>query len=189
MISNTPSVNNNVAQSNSVNQQINNSKMQEFINHSGGAYGGDTMWDLIGREFGVTEHRHYRDVGNTSLSQKLRNNKVEATVLTSEQMEEARAQVEKLLGKKFPNNIQGKLQVRNYYQVANADAVYAVATLNSNKTGVSGGTNTAVQLGIKMNKPVYVWDVISEQWYEYDNNIFNLTETPTLTKNFAGAVS
>ena len=68
----------------------------EFVNHSGGAYGGDTMWDQIGREFGVTEHRHYRDSGNTSLSQKLRNNKVEATVLTSEQMEEARTQVEKL---------------------------------------------------------------------------------------------
>ena len=44
-----------------------------FTNHSGGAYGGDTFWDLIGREFGVTNHKHYRDAGNTSLSQQLRN--------------------------------------------------------------------------------------------------------------------
>ena len=165
----------------------------EFVNHSGGAYGGDTMWDQIGREFGVTEHRHYRDSGNTSLSQKLRNNKVEATVLTSEQMEEARTQVEKLLGKKFPNTTQGNLQVRNYYQVANADAVYAIASLNDSKTGVSGGTNTAVQLGIKLNKPVYVWDTNSETWYEYktneygDNGEFKVRIfAPTLTKNFAG---
>ena len=142
----------------------------EFVNHSGGAYGGDTMWDQIGREFGVTEHKHYRDAGNTSLSQKLRNNKVQATVLTSEQMEEARAQVEKLLGKKFPNTIQGNLQVRNYYQVANADAVYAIATLNDSKTGVSGGTNTAVQLGIKLNKPIYVWDTNTEQWYRFNGS-------------------
>ena len=165
----------------------------EFTNHSGGAYGGDTMWDQIGREFGVTEHRHYRDSGNTSLSQKLRNNKVQATVLTSEQMEEARTQVEKLLGKKFPNTTQGNLQVRNYYQVANADAVYAIATLNDSKTRVSGGTNTAVQLGIKLNKSVYVWDTNGETWYEYktnkygDNGEFKArTSAPTLTKNFAG---
>lgn len=165
----------------------------EFVNHSGGAYGGDTMWDQIGREFGVTEHKHYRDVGNTALSQKLRNNKVEATVLTSEQMEEARTQIEKLLGKKFPNTTQGNLQVRNYYQVANADAVYAIANLNDSKTEVSGGTNTAVQLGIKMNKPVYVWDTNNEIWYEYktneygDNGEFKARiSAPTLTKNFAG---
>ena len=165
----------------------------EFTNHSGGAYGGDTMWDQIGREFGVTEHRHYRDSGNTSLSQKLRNNKVQATVLTSEQMEEARTQVEKLLGKKFPNTTQGNLQVRNYYQVANADAVYAIATLNDSKTRVSGGTNTAVQLGIKLNKSVYVWDTNGETWYEYktnkygDNGEFKARiSAPTLTKNFAG---
>ena len=88
-------------------------------------------------------------------------------------MAKARTQVEKLLGKKFPNTTKGNLQVRNYYQVANADAVYAIATLNSDKTGVSGGTNTAVQLGIKMNKPVYVWDVNTEQWYKFEskNNI------------------
>lgn len=152
----------------------------EFTNHSGGAYGGDTMWDQIGREFGVTEHKHYRDAGNTSLSRKLRNNKVEATVLTSEQMEEARAQVEKLLGKKFPNTTQGNLQVRNYYQVANADAVYAIATLNDSKTGVSGGTNTAVQLGIKLNKPTYVWDINTEQWYKFEgvNNSFSVAIIP-----------
>ena len=29
----------------------------EFINHSGGAKGGDTVWDQVGREFGVTRER------------------------------------------------------------------------------------------------------------------------------------
>jgi hypothetical protein len=53
---------------------------------------------------------------------------------------------------------------------------------------VTGGTNTAVQLGIKMNKLVHVWDTNTEQWYKYNPNsgIFEKEDTPTLTKNFAG---
>lgn len=165
------------------------SSMSELTNHSGGAYGGDTFWDLIGREFGVTEHKHYRDSNNINLSKKLKDKGVIAAILTKNQMNNARTQVETLLSKKYPDTTEGNLQVRNYYQVANSDGVFAVATLTSNKTGVTGGTNTAVQLGIKLNKPVYVWDITTEQWYKFDNGIFTQTETPTLTKNFAGVGS
>jgi hypothetical protein len=180
--------------------------LSQFTNHSGGAYGGDTYWDMIGREFGVTNHKHYRHAGNTSLSAQLKKAGVEAEVLTEEQMDAARTEVEKLLGEKYPDNIQGNLQVRNYYQVANADAVYAIAeitqvvdkdapknttditkSVNSYKHIVKGGTNTAVQLGIKLGKPVYVWDLATQSWYKWDGNRwFEETDTPTLTKNFAG---
>jgi hypothetical protein len=158
----------------------------DFTNHSGGAYGGDTFWDIIGREFGVTKHMHYKDAGNANLSQKLKNAGVTATVLTKEQMDTARTEVENLLGKKYPDTLEGNLQVRNYYQVANADGVFAIAKLSSDKVAVSGGTNTAVQLGIEMNKPTYVWDITTESWYKYNGDTFEVTETPTLTKNFAG---
>jgi len=161
----------------------------EFTNHSGGAYGGDTFWDIIGREFGVTQHRHYREEGNKSLSQKLRNAGVTATVLSKEQMDIARAEIKRLLGKEYPNTTEGNLQVRNYYQVANADSVFAIAKLASDKTGVAGGTSTAVQLGIELNKPTYVWDINTESWYRYNGDTFEVTETPTLTKNFAGVGS
>ena len=157
-----------------------------FINHSGGAYGADTMWDQVGREFGVIEHKHYREGANSNLSQKLKNSGVKASVITKEELEIARTEVEKLLGKKYPDTVQGNLQVRNYYQVANADSVFAIAPIeNSDK--VSGGTNTAVQLGIKMGKPVYVWDTNTEKWFTY-SKLEGLVETPTptLTKNFAG---
>ena len=164
-------------------------KSSEYTNHSGGAYGGDTYWDQIGREFGVTDQRHYKDAGNANLSQKLKNAGVKATVLTKEQMDRARTEVERLLGKKYPDNTEGNLQVRNYYQVANADAVFAIAKLSSDKTSVSGGTNTAVQLSIEMNKPTYVWDITTEGWYKYNGDTFEVTEIPTLTKNFAGVGS
>jgi hypothetical protein len=181
----------------------------EYTNHSGGAYGGDTFWDVIGREFGVTDQRHYKDAGNPNLSAQLRKAGVKSTILSKEQMDTARAEVEKLLGKKYPDTTEGNLQVRNYYQVANADAVYAIAeitqvvdkdapknttditkSVNSYKHIVKGGTNTAVQLGIKLGKPVYVWDLATESWYKWDGNRwFEETTTPILTKNFAGVGS
>ena len=141
----------------------------EFINHSGGAYGGDTFWDLIGREFGVTNHKHYKDAGNANLSQQLRNKGVKAEILTKEQMDFARQKVKELLGVEYKDDLRGNLQVRNFYQVYNADAVYAIAKINPDNQSVSGGTNTAVQLGIKLNKPVYVWDIFTEQWYKFNN--------------------
>ena len=33
--------------------------MSEITNHSGGAVGADSMWDSIGRQFGVVNHNHY----------------------------------------------------------------------------------------------------------------------------------
>lgn len=166
---------------------------RDLINHSGGAYGGDTFWDLIGREFGVTNHKHYKDAGNPNLSQQLRNKGVKAEILTKEQMDFARQKVKELLGIEYKDDLRGNLQVRNFYQVYNADAVYAVAKLDTNKgfdsAAVLGGTNTAVQLGIKLNKPVYVWDIFTEQWYKFNGEVFEKTETPELTKNFAGVGS
>lgn len=167
--------------------------MSEITNHSGGAYGADTFWDQIGREFGVTKHMHYRESANSNISQKLRNAKVEATVITKEELEAARTEIEKLLGIKFSDTLEGNLQVRNYYQVANSDAVFAIAKLDTNKdfnsTAVLGGTNTAVQLGIKLGKPVYVWDIFTEQWHKFNGEVFEKTKTPILTKNFAGVGS
>lgn len=164
-------------------------KPQDYTNHSGGAYGGDTFWDIIGREFGVTKHKHYRDAGNASLSAQLRKAGVTAEVLSKQEMDVARTEVEKLLGKKYPDTTEGNLQVRNYYQVANSDGVFAIAQLAADKSGVSGGTNTAVQLGIELNKPTYVWDIATKAWYVYNGDTFEVTSTPTLTKNFAGVGS
>lgn len=159
---------------------------EEFTNHSGGAYGADTLWDTIGRRFGVVNHKHYRDSGNTKLSNTLNKSGVTATALSSEQMETARIEIKKLLGVLYPNTTEGNLQVRNYYQVINSNGIYAIATLNKDSNGVTGGTNTAVQLGIKLNKPVYVWDLNTESWYKFDGKQFVITDTPTLTRNFAG---
>ena len=51
-----------------------------------------------------------------------------------------------------------------------------------NKRAVSGGTSTAVKLGIKMGKPVYVWDTNTRQWYKYNGKTFEAVDTPKLSK-------
>ena len=155
-----------------------------FTNHSGGAYGGDTYWDLIGREFGVTNHKHYKDAGNANLSQQLRNKGVKAEILTKEQMDFARQKVKELLGVEYKDDLRGNLQVRNFYQVYNANAVYAIAKINNDNKSVSGGTNTAIQLGIKLNKPVYVWDINRETW-----NKFNSSSKNNLTPSAKGKMT
>lgn len=167
---------------------INQLGMSDFVMNSGGAHGADTAWDFYARQFGIVSINHFRDQDNTKLGSSLNKRGVKASVLSKEQMEYARQQIYNLLGIKYEDNIQGNLQVRNYYQVANSDAVFAIATMTDKKDAVTGGTNTAVQLGIKMQKPVHVFDIASEKWYSYNQvtKQFEQEETPILTQKFAG---
>ena len=157
--------------------------MSDITLHSGGAYGADTLWDVIGRTFGITKANHYRAEDNKKLSKKLREANVTATILSKEEIDFARNKVNELLKANFQDNIVGNLQARNYYQVANSDGVYAIAPMHKNKQGVSGGTATAVKLGIAMGKPVYVWDTNTKQWYKHNGKTFEAVDTPILSKN------
>lgn len=180
----------------------------KYNNHTGGAYGADTEWDLIGRKFGVTCHVHYRYTGNENLSKRLR--EIKGTIrhiLSEDNLIQARTRIKELLDITLKDNLRDNLLARNYYQVINSDAVYAIAYINQKtKNKVYGGTNMAVQLAIKLEKPVYVWDLVSEEWHEFvyfeeienpnkvdklfDNKKevmeFRKCDTPTLTYNFAG---
>ena len=181
-------------------------KMSDFTNHSGGAYGADTEGDLIGREFGVTDHRHYREESNANLSKRLRDKGVQAVKLTPAELEEGYKGLEQTFNKQFPRTLENNLKARNYFQVKNAEAVYAVGFFNipeldvskpdnlidSTKsvksykfTSVKGGTNAAIQMSIGMNKPTYVFDLTSKTWNKWDGQKFSQTNVPTLTKNYA----
>jgi hypothetical protein len=109
-------------------------------------------------------------------------------VLTDELMQEARDRISALLGTDLKNSVIDNLKAGTYYQVTNADAVFAVAELEDDRKRVKGGTNMAVQLSIAMNKPVHVFDIVTESWYKYDTSLrtFQQEDAPTLTKNFAG---
>ena len=170
----------------------------EFINHSGGAIGSDTAWDEIGREFGMVNNKHYWTLEKTP------NGNTEISRLDYEEgrFESAKA-AKRNFGYQYAAMKDSRL-IRNWSQVKHSDAVFAIGTIaqigekvfpkQSNDTRlatnptVTGGTGYAVGMAINHNKPVYVFDQNKNQWYTWnkEQNNFIETDTPTLTKNFAG---
>jgi exodeoxyribonuclease-5 len=197
---------------------VNNPK--DYTNHSGGAALSDTEWDQIGREFGVTNHKHYREPldyvdtkgeaakGSKTLdSKKLQAAGIEPTHISQKDYNEGAQKATKAFRMMYTDSenksVRSAYIIRNWLQVKNADAIFALGTIKqpgenaSDKAGetriaavpiVKGGTGYAVQMAINEGKPVYVFDGTKEGWYKYDYSIKNFvkTDTPTLTKNFAG---
>jgi predicted NAD-dependent protein-ADP-ribosyltransferase YbiA (DUF1768 family) len=161
-------------------------RADQFVNHSGGAYGADTFFDLIGGEYDVLNHNHYKSPNDPRVSASLQKEGVAPVILTDKQMDEAYRALRKISNNIITRNKINDLKARNYFQVKNADAVYALAYLNGNRTQVKGGTSYAVSFAQRMKKPIYVWDIDTENWYKWNGKSFESTETPRLTKNFAG---
>lgn len=172
----------------SILQNKQNNNPQDYTMNSGGAYGGDTYWDVIGRQFGLTKINHFRPADNQRLSKTLRDRNVKPFSITYEQSNYAREQIKQLTGRDLPYDIGGELLARDFYQVDKSDGVFAIANITSSQKAVQGGTNMAVQVGIKQGKPVHVYDLNTESWYQYNQSTgkFEVEDTPVLTKSFAG---
>lgn len=171
-----------------VTQQKQNNNPQDYTMNSGGAYGGDTYWDVIGRQFGLTKINHFRPIDNQNMSKTLRDRNVKPFSITHEQSNYAREQIKQLTGRELPYTLAGELLARDFYQVDKSDGVFAIANITSSQKAVEGGTNMAVQVGIKQGKPVHVYDLNTESWYQYNQSTgrFEVEDTPVLTKSFAG---
>ena len=169
-------------------QNKQNNNPQDYTMNSGGAYGGDTYWDVIGRSFGLIKINHFRPADNQRLSKTLRDRNVKPFSITHEQSNYAREQIKQLTGRDLPYDIGGELLARDFYQVDKSDGVFAIANITSSQRAVEGGTNMAVQVGIKQGKPVHVYDLNTESWYQYNQSTgrFEVEDTPVLTKSFAG---
>lgn len=169
-------------------QQKQQNNPQDYTMNSGGAYGGDTYWDVIGRQFGLTNINHFRPADNQRLSKTLRDRNVKPFSITHEQSNYAREQIKQLTGRELPYDLAGELLARDFYQVDKSDGVFAIANITSSQKAVYGGTNMAVQVGIKQGKPVHVYDLNTESWYQYNQftGRFEVEDTPVLTKSFAG---
>ena len=152
----------------------------DYINHSGGAHGADSAWDEIGFEYGMVRNNHYYAQGEKTPKGNI--------ALTREQLLEADpylSEANKTLQRRFPAKSEyvNNLLRRNWFQVKNAEAVFAISTITNNK--VDGGTGWAVHMDIAVGKPVFVFDQLKKKWFTYDNG-FVECDVPTLTKNFAG---
>ena len=188
------------AQIESVSEPI--TSMSEITNHSGGAKLSDAKWDQIGREFGVVNHKHYREPGTKTVdSLELQKAGVTATELSEEEYNEGQPKATiaaRQMGRiQETHQVRSNYIIRNWAQVKNSEAVYAIGTIiekgteiDHGKTAlvdqIKGGTGYAVQMAINENKPVYVFDGTKDSWFVWNGEKFEKTNTPTLTKNFAG---
>lgn len=153
--------------------------ISQFVNHSGGALGADSEWDNIGKRYGMVNNNHYYHGSKTPKGN---------VQISDQQLEEGWKHVleaNKTLHRR-PENYKSLLS-RNWFQVKNSDAIFAISSL-SGPTQVSGGTGWAVQMAIDSKKPVYVFDQEKNQWYNWSDTSkkFEETKTPILTPNFAG---
>lgn len=152
----------------------------EYTNHSGGAIGADSAWDNVGREFGVTNHRHYYYGSKTPKGN---------VELTKAQLDEGVAEMRKaavVLGKNPQKASTVNLLARNWFQVKNSDQVVAIAPLDDSKKMVEGGTGWAVAMAQANNKETHVFNLKDNSWYTWNGNTFVPSQVPLLSKNFAG---
>jgi len=159
----------------------------KMTNHSGGCKGADMCWETEGLKYGVESISYsYHNHVQYSYNQK---------ILTSDELKEGWGNV-KIAEKTLQRNlslIDGKpyvqnLIARNWFQVKNAEVVFAVSTFE-NDSQVKGGTGWAVQMARDNNKLIYFYDQDICKWYWFDYRINKFTELkgiPKLKENFAG---
>ena len=169
----------------------------EYTNYHGGAEKYDTYWEQDGKNSGVTKHTVYTTDSYNALDK-----------ATKDKLEDRYQSARTWLGRGnvAVDTYNGKLVRRDMMQAAKADGIFAVSEIVApgtkgrkgyvNKTDhpiVEGGTGYAVASGILLGKPVYVFNQDSSYgydtgWYKWDStaNNFVKTDTPVLTKNYAG---
>jgi len=147
---------------------------KEATFYSGGAKGADTYWGEVANKAGI-KVVHYTTSDWDNLPKELK-----------EKFEKEYLEVVKILGRKVlnENTYVGKLVRRSMMQADDADAIFAISTLD-NDGFVKGGTAYAVIRGIQRGIPVYLFDQNSNSWKIWDDGNFKEIPQPTITKNAA----
>jgi hypothetical protein len=182
---------------------------------SGAAPGADTVWNKKGKEFGITKFIDYKV---DTLKQLTQPQKVKLETAYQQAVKDLGR---KALPYDWLNpdlkDRNGKLMYysgglvrRDYIQAALSDGIFAISDIilpgekgkavneirypnKMTKAIVDGGTGYAVQMGINLNKPVYVFhqgtnadNTTPVGWYKWDGANFIAIKTPILTTKFAG---
>ena len=164
-------------------------KMNKYVNHSGGCPGADMTWETEGNRYGVKtisySYKGHQQNGEFPY------------IMNSDELYEgwqhiqtASTTLKRPLGTIEYNPYIRNLLCRNWFQVKNADSIFAVGKFDGKlKKKVAGGTGWAVQMGIDSGKPVFFFDQPTGDWYMYVYNMkvfLKINVIPTLTHNFAG---
>ncbi len=150
---------------------------------SGGADGSDILFGEIAEE---NRHSviHFSFDGHKSKSKTVK--------LTTEQLDFALPflkEANKTMGRKIPyKRYVLNLLLRNYYQIAFSQSVYAVSTISKGK--VDGGTGWAVTMFIDRHEGLpcdcFVFDQDQNKWFKWNMSWEEVTEVPIPTGIWAG---
>jgi hypothetical protein len=146
-----------------------------YINHSGGAIGSDTVWGELSGQYGAISEHYWH-------GKRTENGNHEITEEEFEEGKEHVLEANKTLHRqpyKYMN-----LLARNWMQVKNSDEIFGIGHFK-NKV-VDGGTGWAVQMAIDAGKIVNFYDQDKCVWGRYSDGKWERSDTPILTKNFAG---
>jgi hypothetical protein len=163
-----------------------------YTNHSGGAFGADIMWDIIGKEFGLVKNNHYW------LEDKTPHGNIEITEEDKIEGQQKVTIAARQMGRIEPHHqIKDNRLIRNWSQVKYSEAIFAISTIlkvgnemNYGKKALilqaKGGTGYAVQMAINERKPVYLYDQVRKLWTCNIGGVWSRCGIPELTKEFAG---
>lgn len=161
--------------------------MSKFVCYSGGCAGADIAWEEIGYEYGVdTIAYSFKDHHQYSKNPHILS--VDELLEGWDNIKKAESSLDRNLTNIEHNPYVRNLLCRNWFQVKNSDAIFAVGTLQNTKM-VNGGTGWAAQMAIDNDKPVYLYDQSLDHWMVYltpENCFTRYYDTPTLTRHFAG---
>lgn len=156
-----------------------------MICRSGGAEGTDMLFESFCEKYDV-DIIAYSFNGHKTKSNHTK-------ILTDDELEEgfehvkmANKNLKRYIGKlsKYVKN----LLSRNWYQVNESDAIFAVGLLK-NYLIVDGGTGWAVQEAIDNKKDVFVFEQNENLWYTFSYVFYKFIKIdyiPILTEKFAG---
>lgn len=161
--------------------------MKTFVCHSGGAEGADSFFESFGKNFNVQTivYSYKTKFHSEEFKYELSENEF------IEGCEKVAIANEKLQRFKYKHML--KLLARNWFQVKNADEIFAVGSIKRKAPQteyVNGGTGWTVQMAIDHNKSVFVFDQFEMRWFfwNYETGCFEVCfRDPKITKNnFAG---
>jgi hypothetical protein len=184
-------------------------RTQSNINNSGAARGADAYFNFRSADYPVSNMNwHNQDMLKRAKEGKekdliigLMENNPQALITDESEYAKVVQIGASRLGKAAKNPATINKLGRNWYQIKNSDAVFAIVesfytrpdTGNLDMANVSGGTGWAIAYAAEKidgrERPIYVFNQSDNKWYQYDyiDEIFKeYSGIPKLTKNFAG---
>ena len=181
----------------------------DFVNNTGAAVGSDAYFNYASSGYPVSNMNwHNQRMLNRkraglekNLVLALMENNPQALITDESEYTKAIQIGAKRLGKTVKRQETINKLGRNWSQVKNSDAIFAIADnfytrpgLNAvDMSNIDGGTGWAVAYAVEkidgIERPVYVYVQSKNKWYKYNYNkgVFEeYNQTPVLTKKFAG---